>query len=149
MPVCPKPIQEKARTRLRTLRQFGTPDQVESKHVEPPRARPSARVAENRLRMDLRHDFDPNSPRLLTCIAHAPSPRHLSDQPMQADRLHRYRRVALIRYCLAIDKREGAQCGDRFVKPSSTSSEASGSRNFSRPSENRNSGIGSGARSAA
>ena len=68
---------------------------------------------------------------------------------MQADRLRHDRRVALVVDCLAIHQAKARSAATASSSPSSTSNEDNGSSNLSRPSKNRNSGIGSGASSAA
>jgi len=117
LPVRGEPIQEKARARLRTLRQFGAADQIESEHIEPPRARPRVRVVEDRQWVSRHHRLDQGPPRRLSGFALQPTRRNRPHQLMQPNRLRRYRRVALVSNCLAIDEREGPQRHDRFVEP--------------------------------
>ena len=92
-------------------------DQIERERVEPPRARPGARVVEDVSRIDRRHRLDESPPRRLGRLALPPPRRDRAHQPMQPDRLGRDRRVALVGDRLAVDEREGAQRRDRLVEP--------------------------------
>ena len=95
----------------------GPGDEIERERVEPPRARPGARIVVHLARIDRRHRLDQNPPACLGRFARRRARRHRPHQPMQPDRLGRDRRIALVDDRLAVDEREGAQRRDRLVEP--------------------------------
>ena len=124
-------------------------DQRKCDRIEPPRPWPSLRIAEDALRIDRRQSLHQCPPGILMRVAFVPRRRDLAHETVQADAVGRDRRLALVRDRLAVDQRKGAQRRHRFVE--AVIGERRGQRlaELLAPSENRKSGIGSGASSAA
>jgi hypothetical protein len=118
LPVRPEPIEEIARAQLRAARRVARAcDQIERERVKQPRARPSVRVVVNGIWVNRGHYLEQRPQRPLSGFALQPRPRNRPHEPMQADRIGRDRRIALVENRLAINEPERSERRDRLVQP--------------------------------